>query len=167
MDKDKKTKKLRVRGTGCYNPETQEFDFTPFGEGETTQLYVKTCRGGGKAWTTTGADPSRMITLKCKESSPDQYADLLAQFNALTKGLKPGQEKPMPDTQRLVNENGLQVWLDEKKAELTVKSTLDLGTHYRNWQAELLRQTQLVVRRLPASDKFNQTITIIKKGGTK
>ena len=37
----------------------------------------------------------------------------------------------------------------------------------RDWQAEVLRQVQLVVRRLPASDKFNKVINLIKIGGNK
>ncbi len=161
------TKKLKTRGVGCFNLETQEFGFTPFNEGQSTQRDVKSCAGGGKRWTTTGADPSKVVSLKCKESSPDQYADLLAQFNALTKDLKPKQPKQQPDSLRVVAEDSLECWLNEKKAELMVSSTLNLNTHYKNWQAELLRQVQLVVRRLPASDKFCKTINDIKKGDKK
>ena len=166
MEKEK-SKKVKARGVGCFDPETQEFGFTPFNEGQSTQRDVKSCAGGGKRWTTTGADPSKMISLKCKESSPDPYADLRAQFDALTKDLKPKQPKQQPESQRVVSEEGLECWLNEKKAELMVSSTLNLNTHYKNWQAELLRQVQLVVRRLPASDKFCKTINNIKKGGTK
>ena len=57
---------------------------------------------------TTGSDPIKMISLKSKESSPDQYADLVRQFEALTKDLKPKKPMPMPNTQRVVNEQGLQ-----------------------------------------------------------
>lgn len=164
--KKEKQKKVRVRGTGCFNPEDNSFGFTPFNEAPSTQKDVKSCLGGGKRWTTTGADPSKMISLKCKESSPDQYADLLAQFNALTKDLKPRQSVQQPDRLRVVAENGLQCWLDEKKAELTVTSTLDLNSHFRDWQAEVMRLLQLIVRRLPASEKFTRVIKNIKtKGG--
>ena len=166
MEKER-TKKIKVRGTGCFDPEDNSFGFTPFNEAPSTQKDVKNCAGGGKRWTTTGADPSKMLSLKCKESSADQYADLLAQFNALTKDLKPKQPKQMPEQQRVVSEEGLQCWLDEEKAKLTVTSTLDLNSHFRNWQAELLRQVQLVVRRMPANDKFNKVINNIKKGGIK
>ena len=166
MEKEKQ-KKVRVRGTGCFNPEDNSFDFTPFNEAPSTQTNVKSCAGGGKRWTTTGADPSKMITLKCKESSPDQYADLLAQFNVLTKDMKPKQPKQQPDSLRVVAEDSLQCWLNAKKAELTVTGTLNLNAHYRNWQAELLRQVQLLVRRLPASSQFNKVIDNIKEGGIK
>ena len=162
-----KEKKIKVRGTGCFDPETQKFGFTPFNEAPSTQRDVKNCAGGGKRWTTTGADPSRMISLKCKESSPDQYADLLRQFNDLTKDLKP-QTPQQPETTRVVKENGLECYLNEQTLELTVQTTLALPTHFRNWQAELLRQVQLVVRRLPANETFNKTINNLKKqGGTK
>ena len=160
-----KTQKIKVRGTGTFNPADNSFGFTPFNEAPSTQKDVKNCAGGGKRWTTTGADPSKMITLKCKESSPDQYSDLRAQFDALTKDLKPKQPKQMPDCMRVVKENGLECWLDTEKAKLTVTSTLDLNSHFRNWQAELLRQVQLLVRRLPANDNFNKLINNLKKGG--
>ena len=110
----KETKRIKVRGVGSYDPETKKFGFEPFNEAPSTQQNVKTCAGGGKSWTTTGSDPSKMITLKCKESSPDQYCDLLNQFNALTKDLKPKQPVQMPDSMRVVKENGLECWLDEK-----------------------------------------------------
>ena len=159
---DTKEKKVKVRGTGTYDPATNEFGFTPFNDAPSTQTKVKTCRGGGKRWTTTGADPSKMFTLKTKESSPDQYADVLAQFNALTKDLKPKKPVTLPDCQRVVSESGLQCWLDEGKSEVTFTGTIDLSKHPRDWQAEVLRQVQLVVRRLPASERFNKVINSIK-----
>ena len=50
---------------------------------------------------------------------------------------------------------------------MTFTGTIDLSRHPRDWQAEVLRQVQLVVRRLPASEHFNKVINNIKKGGTK
>ena len=164
---DKKTKKIRVRGTGCYDPSDNSFDFTPFNDGPSSQTNVKTASGGAKRWTTTGADPSKMITLKSKESSADQYADFVSQFNALTKDLKPKKPVTLPDTLRVVKESDLECWLDEAKNEMTFTGTIDLSKHPRDWQAEVLRQVQLVVRRLPASERFNKVINLIKNGGTK
>ena len=164
---DTKEKKVKVRGTGTYDPATNEFGFTPYNDGPSSQTDVKSCRGGGKRWTTTGADPSKMFTLKTKESSPDQYADVLAQFNALTKDLKPKKSVTLPDNLRVVKEQGLQCWLDEGKSEVTFTGTIDLSKHPRDWQAEVLRQVQLVVRRLPASERFNRVINLIKNGGQK
>ena len=164
---DTKEKKVKVRGTGTYDPATNEFGFTPFNDAPSTQTKVKICRGGGKRWVTTGADPSKMFTLKTKESSADQYADVLAQFNALTKDLKPKKSVTLPDELRVVKEQGLECWLDEGKSEVTFTGTIDLSKHPRDWQAEVLRQVQLVVRRLPASERFNRVINLIKNGGQK
>lgn len=164
---EKKTNKLKVRGTGTYDPETKRFGFEPFNEAPSTQQNVKTCAGGGKRWTTTGSDPSRMMTLKCKESSPDQYSDLAAQFNALTKDLKPKKPMQMPESMRMVAEDGLQCWLDTEKGKMTFTGTVDLSCHCRDWQAEVLRLVQLVVRRLPSNENFNRVIKNIKNGGYK
>ena len=164
---DKKQKKIRVRGTGCYDPSDNSFDFTPFADGPSSQTNVKTASGGAKRWTTTGADPSKMITLKSKESSADQYADFVSQFNALTKDLKPKKPVTLPDSLRVVKESDLECWLDEAKNEMTFTGTIDLLRHSRDWQAEVLRQVQLVVRRLPASERFNKLVSNLKSGVTK
>ena len=162
---DKKTKKIRTRGVGIIDPSDNSFEFTPFNDGPSSQANVKSCKGGGKSWDTTGTDPSRMITLKTKKSSADQYADVLDQFNLLTRDLKPKQPVKMPDNLRVVSEDGLQCWLNESKGELTFTGTINIAKHTRDWQAEVLRQVQLVVRRLPASEKFNRIINNIKKTG--
>ncbi len=164
---NKKTKRIKVRGTGTFNPADNSFGFEPFQEGPSTQKDVKSCAGGGKSWLTTGSDPSRMISLKCKASSPDPYSDLVSQFKALTKGLKPKKPVTQPDSLRVVSESGLQCWLDEAKGEVTYTGKLELANHTCDWQAEILRQVQLVVRRLPASEKFNKVINTIKKGDKK
>lgn len=167
MTKEIKTqsKPRKVRGTGIYQGD--EFTFKPCEQGEPAQLNVKSCAGGGKRWVTTGADPSRMITLKCKESVPDKYAELSKQFAALTKDLKPKEPVKQPDSLRIVKEDDLQCWLDTEKGTMTFTGTIDLSKHSRDWQAEVLRQVQLVVRRLPASERFNKVINLIKNGGTK
>ena len=164
---DKKSKKVKVRGVGSYDPETKKFGFEPFNEAPSTQTDVKTVSGGAKRWTTTGADPSKMFTLKTKESSPDQYADVLKQFEALTRDMKPQKPITLPDNLRVVNESGLQCWLDEEKNEMTFTGVINLGKHSRDWQAETLRLVQLVVRRLPANQQFNRVINSIKNGGAK
>ena len=106
-----------------------------------------------------------MLSLKCKASSADPYSDLAAQFNQLTKDLKPKKPVTLPDSLRVVAENGLDCWLDEGKNEVTFRGTIDLSKHSRDWQAEVLRQVQLVVRRLPACERFNKLVNNIKKGG--
>jgi hypothetical protein len=167
QSKDNKSKKVKVRGTATLDPETNEFGFKPFDEGPSSQANVKNCKGGGKTWETTGSDPSLMVSLKCKKSSADAYAELAKQFEALTKDLRPKKPLTLPDSLRVVNEQGLQCWLDEKQGTLTFTGTVDLSTNSNNWQAETLRLVQLVVRRLPASDKFNKVINLIKNGGNK
>ena len=162
---NKTVKKIKVRGTGTFDPETHKFGFDPFNEAPSTQTQVKNCAGGGKRWVTTGSDPSKMISLKSKESSADQYADFVSQFNQLTKDLKPKQPVKMPENLRVVAEDGLQCWLNETKCELTFTGTINIAKHTRDWQAEVLRQVQLVVRRLPASERFNKIINNIKNGG--
>ena len=166
MDKlETKPKKIKVRGTGVFDPADNSFGFVAFNEAPSTQQNVKNCAGGGKAWTTVGKDPSRMLSLKCKASSADPYSDLVAQFNALTKGMKPKKPVTLPDSLRVVKENGLECWLDEAKSEMSFRGTIDLTRHSRDWQAEVLRQVQLVVRRLPASERFNKLVNNIKKTG--
>lgn len=164
---DKTVKKIKVRGTGCYDPETQKFDFDPFNEAPSTQTNVKTCSGGGKRWVTTGSDPSKMITLRSKESSPDQYSDFLKQFEALTRDLKPKKPIEPPTEQRVVNDQDVKCWLNSEKHEMTFTGTIRLDRHPRDWQAEVLRQVQLVVKRLPASERFNKVINDIINGGIK
>ena len=160
-------KKVKVRGTGTYDPETNEFGFKPFDEGPSSQANVKNCKGGGKTWETTGSDPSLMVSLKCKKSSPDAYAELAKQFDQLTKDLKPKKPVDLPTEQRVVNEQGLQCWLDKKNGTMTFTGTIDLSRNSNNWQAETLRLVQLVVRRLPANESFIKVINEIKKGGNK
>jgi len=167
MEQIVKKRKLKVRGTGCFDLNDNSFEFTAFNEAPSTQQNVKTCAGGGKRWVTTGSDPSKMITLKSKESSADQYADFVKQFEALTKDLKPKKPVAMPAEQRVVNENDLVCWLSEEKNEMTFTGTINLTRHPRDWQAETLRLVQLVVRRLPASERFNRIINNIKYGGNK
>jgi len=158
-------KPRKVRGTGIYSGN--EFTFKPCEEGPSSQTNVKTCAGGGKRWVTTGSDPSKMITLRSKESSPDQYSDFLKQFEALTRDLKPKKPIEPPTEQRVVNEQDVECWLNSEKHEMTFTGTIRLDRHPRDWQAEVLRQVQLVVKRLPASERFNKVINDIKNGGNK
>ena len=60
----------------------------------------------------------------------------------------------------------MQVFLNATQGQLTYQGSIDLGKS-RNWQSELMRQLQVVVRTLPGCEKFNKVITSIKKkGGT-
>ena len=108
-----------------------------------------------------------MISLKVKASSPDQYSDFVKQFEALTKDMKPKKPIEPPTEQRVVNEQDVECWLNSEKHEMTFTGTIRLDRHPRDWQAEVLRQVQLVVKRLPASERFNKVINDIKNGGIK
>ena len=160
-------KKIRTRGVGIINPVDNSFEFTPFNDGPSSQANVRSCKGGGKSWETVGSDPSLMLSLKCKKSSPDAYAELSKQFKQLTKDMKPKKPVELPTEQRVVNEQGLQCWLNEENGTMTFTGTIDLSHNSNNWQAETLRLVQLVVRRLPACESFNKVINEIKKGGNK
>ena len=158
-----KPKPRKLRGWATY--EGDEFAFRPCTEGEPTQLNVKTCKGGKTYETTSEKKPQRVAHLSCPADAADPWQEYTSQLKKL--GIKPQSPAKQPETTRVVQEDGLQCWLDEKAQELTVQSTLSLQAHFRNWQAELLRQVQLVVRRLPASENFNKVINNLKKGGKK
>ena len=40
-----KQKKIKVRGSGCFDPSDNSFEFTAFNEAPSTQTKVKSCAG--------------------------------------------------------------------------------------------------------------------------
>jgi len=160
-----KSKKLKVRGTGCFDLNDNSFEFTAFNEAPSTQQNVKTCKGGKTFETTSVKKPLKVAHLTCPADSADPYAEYIIQLGRL--GIKPKKPVAIPAEQRVVNENGLECWLNEEKNEMTFTGTINLARHPRDWQAETLRLVQLVVRRLPASERFNRIINNIKNGGNK
>ena len=159
-----KPKPRKVRGTGTYVGD--EFTFTPYEQGEPAQLNVKTCKGGKTYQTSSEKKPMKVAYLTCAADAPDPWSEYTSQLKKL--GVKPQKPQQLPDSLRVVNESGLQCWLDEEKGEVTFTGTVNLGKHSRDWAAEVLRQVQLVVRRLPACERFNKVINLIKNsGGTK
>ena len=161
--KSTKPKARRVRGTGTYVGD--EFTFKPCAEGESTQRDVKSCKNGKLFTTTSEKKPLQVAHLSCPADSPDPWAEYTRRLIQL--GVKPLQPAELPVSQRVVSEDGLECWLNEEDAVLTFTGTIDLTRHCRDWQAEVLRQVQLVVRRLPASERFNKTINNAKKGELK
>lgn len=155
-------KPRKVRGTAIIRTD-DSFEFQPYNEAPSTQQNVKTCAGGGKSWTTTGAQPSKVVHLMCKENCPDVYAELQAQFNALTKDLKPKQPKQLPERQRVMCEQGMEAWLNQTQGTLTFTGTIHLDKT-RNWQASVMQLTQLIVRSLPMNEKFTKLVNKLKKG---
>jgi len=158
-----KPKPRKVRGTGTYLGD--EFTFTPYEQGEPAQRNVKTTKGGKVYETCSEKKPMKVAYLTCAADSADPWNEYTCQLKKL--GIKPQKPQQQPDTLRVVNESGLQCWLDETKEEMTFTGVINLGKHSRDWQAETLRLVQLVVRRLPANQQFNRVINSIKNGGTK
>ena len=158
-----KPKPRKVRGTGTYVGD--EFTFTPYEQGEPTQRNVKTTKGGKVYETCSEKKPMKVAYLTCAADAPDPWSEYISQLKKL--GVKPQKPVTLPQELRVVKEQGLECWLDEEKNEMTFTGTIDLSRHSRDWQAEVLRQVQLVVRRLPASERFNKVINLIKNGGTK
>ena len=158
-----KPKPRKVRGTGTYVGD--EFTFTPYEQGEPTQRNVKTTKGGKVYDTCSEKKPMKVAYLTCAADAADPWSEYTSQLKKL--GVKPQKPQQQPDSLRVVKDQGLECWLDEEKSEITFTGTIDLSKHSRDWQAEVLRQVQLVVRRLPASDRFNKVINLIKNGGTK
>ena len=159
-----KPKPRKLRGWATYKGEG-EFAFRPCEEGEPTQLNVRTTTGGKVFNTTSAKKPLQVAHLSCPADAADPWQEYTSQLKKL--GIKPQKPQEQPATERIVAEGTLQCWLNEETQEVTVQTTLSLGTHFRNWQAELLRQVQLIVRRLPANENFNKVINKLKKGGLK
>ena len=107
----------------------------------------------------------KVAYLTCAADAADPWNEYTSQLKKL--GIKPLKPQQQPDSLRVVAEGGLQCWLDEQKGVVTFTGSIDLGKHSRDWQAEVLRQVQLVVRRLPASERFNKLVSNIKNGGNK
>jgi hypothetical protein len=158
-----KPKPRKVRGTGTYLGD--EFTFTPYEQGEPAQRNVKTTKGGKVYETCSEKKPMKVAYLTCAADSADPWNEYTSQLKKL--GIKPQKPQQQPDSLRVVNESGLECWLDETKEEMTFTGVINLGKHSRDWQAETLRLVQLVVRRLPANQQFNRVINSIKNGGTK
>lgn len=151
----------KVRGVGSFDGE--KFSFRPSEPGETTQLNVRSTLGGKLFTTTSARKPLQVAHLTCAADCPDPWNEYVDQLKRL--GVKPQKISREPKGLRVVSEDGLQCWLNEDKSEMVFMGTINLTLHYRDWQAEVLRQVQLVVRRLPISDRFNKLMNLIRKGG--
>lgn len=155
-------KPVRIKGTGIF--QGKEFSFQPSEPGEPSQLDVKTCRGGKVYRTTSETKPLQVVHLTCPANAADPYAEYMGQLDRL--GIKPQTELPLQRKQRLVNEGGMQVFLDDKANRLTYQGSINLKAN-SNWQSEVMRQLQVMVRTLPVDEKFKKVITKIKKGVTR
>lgn len=152
----------RVRGTGIY--EGDEFTFKPCEQGEPAQRNVKAVKGAKTYETTSEKKPLKVAYLTCPAETPDPYAEYISQLNSL--GIKPQKEQQMPESQRLIDEGGMQVFLNQKQGTLTFQGCIDLSKTL-NWQSDVMRQLQIIVRTLPVHEKFKKVINKIKRGGFK
>lgn len=157
-----KPKPIRVKGTGIFQGE--EFCFQPCEQGVPSQLDIKVCQGGKLYRTTSEKKPLQVAHLSCPANAADPYTEYISQLERL--GIKPQKEQKMPEKQRLVSEGGMEVYLNNKEGILTFQGTIDLNKSL-NWQSEVMRQLQTIMRTLPAEKKFTQLIAKLKKGGLK
>lgn len=155
----KKPRPRKLRGWATYSGD--EFTFKPTEEGTPSQLNVKTCRGGKLFTTTSEKAPKQVAHLTCPATAADPFGEYVAQLQKL--GIKPLAASNLPERLRLMNEGGMEAWLNQTKGRLTYTGSIDLTTT-RNWQADLMRQMQLIVRRLPAEEKFRSTVSKLEKG---
>lgn len=155
-------KPRKLRGWATY--EGDEFTFKPSEEGTPSQLNVKTCKGGKLFTTTSEKEPKQVAHLSCDANAADPFAEYISQLDKL--GIRPLSEQQLPTKQRLVSEGGMTVYLDGKENLLVYQGSIDL-TKNQNWQSEVMRQLQVIVRSLPAEKKFTSLISKLKKGGTK
>lgn len=163
MKEKEKNNPVKRRGVVEIAPNGDEIKFRAYNEGEPTHQNVRKCQGGGQRYETTGKEPKQVLNLQCLLSAPDAYEQLAEQFDRLTKDLKPNAQRKLPERQRVVNEGGMQCWMNQSQQKLIYTGEIDLAAS-QNWQSELLRQAQLLVRRLPASDVFIKVIKSLKKG---
>jgi len=163
MAKDNTQPKPRkVRGTGIYQGD--EFTFKPAEEGQPSQLNVRTCRGGKTFETTSEKSPLKVAHLTCRADAADPYAEYIGQLERL--GIKPQQPEKRSPQQRVVNEGGMQVFVLQKEQRMVYQGTIDLS-RCRNWQSEVMRQLQVIVRTLPMCEVFKKVINKVKQGGQK
>lgn len=155
-------KPRRVRGTATYLGD--EFSFRPTEQGEPAQLNVRSCKGGKTFETTSETKPLKVAHLTCPANAADPYSEYISQLERL--GIRPQKEQKMSEKQRLVSENGMDIYLDNKEGILSYQGTINLCKSL-NWQSEVMRQLQTIMRSLPAEKKFTQLISKLKKGGLK
>ena len=162
MDKQKidQPKALKVKGTGIF--EGDNFTFKPAEQGEPTQKNVRTTKGGKLYETTSETKPLQVAHLSCPANAADPWQEYTSQLERL--GVKPKTPQQLPQKQRLVSEGGMEIFLDAKECQLTYQGSINLNQH-KNWQSEVMRQLQLIVRTLPGDEKFKKVMNKIKKGG--
>ena len=155
-------KPRKVRGTGTYVGD--EFTFTPYEQGEPAQLNVKTTKGGKTYDTSSEKSPLKVAYLTCPANAADPYSEYISQLERL--GIKSLHPESLPQKQRLVSEAGMEVYLDTKQRQLIYQGSIDLSRSL-NWQSEVMRQLQIIVRTLPVNQQFTKVVNKIRKESIK
>ena len=155
-------KPRKVRGTGIFGCD-DSFEFRACEEGSPSQVNVRSTKGGKLYETTSESKPLQVAHLSCPVGAADPYSEYISQLERL--GIKPQKEEELPSQQRLVNENGMQVFLDDNEGVLTYRGSIDLKQS-SNWQSDVMRQLQVIVRTLPADKTFTSVINKLKKKST-
>lgn len=148
----------KVRGWASYSGD--EFTFKPSEEGTPSQVNVRSVKGAKVYQTTSAAKPLMVAHLSCPADTADPFGEYVSQL--LKLGVTPQAEQQLPEKQRLVSEGGITLFLNEKKGLLTYQGSIDLSKS-ANWQSELMRQLQVVVRTLPVNKTFVSTIKKLKR----
>ena len=160
--KQTQSKPRKLRGWATYQGD--EFTFMPSEQGEPAQLNVRTTTGAKTYETTSEKTPLKVAHLTCPANAADPWQEYTSQLERL--GIKPQTPQQLPEKQRVVSEGGIQVYLDAKQGQLTYQGNIDLG-QTQNWQSELMRHLQVIVRTLPAHTQFTKVLTSYKKKGGK
>jgi len=152
-----------VRGTATIH-EDDRIEFKPYAEGEPAQRNVRSTKGGKVFTTTSEKKPLMVAHLSCPADATDPWQEYQACLAKL--GICPQQAQSMPGSQRVVNEGGMEVFLDAKGERLVYQGCIDLRKS-SNWQSDVMRQLQVIVRTLPVEENFKKVMNKIKKGGNK
>ena len=163
MDNIKNQSPRTVRCTATIH-EDDRIEFKPYAEGESTQKNVRTTKGGKLFTTTSTEKPKQVAHLSCPLDTPDTWAEYTTQL--LKLGIKPQREQEQKEKQRIVCEGGMQVYLDARACMLTYQASIDLAKS-TNWQSEVMRQLQVIMRTLPMQENLKKLITKLQKGGKK
>ena len=110
---------ISLRGTGKIYLPDNVFEFIPTKKGEPLQKDVKKY-GVAKAYTTTGKDPKRVITLQCPSDSTDPYAELTNQFKSVMKSeyKKDLPTELSPKGAILVNKDDVKMTINKAKRRI-------------------------------------------------
>ena len=118
---------ISLRGTGKIYLPDNAFEFIPTKKGEPIQKDVKKY-GVAKAYTTTGKEPKRVITLQCPTDTTDPASELTKQFQSVMKSeyQKPLPEQILPKGAILANKDDVKMTVNKAKRRIEVSFTVPI-----------------------------------------